>query len=83
MTDREKALKLVQTYDFMLVELNLYLDNHPEDEKAFECFEHYRKLAAEARECYVKKFGPLSAVQGELVNGKWNWVNDPWPWEVK
>lgn len=83
MTERQKALKMVQTYEFMLVELNLYLDTHPEDTQAFELFERYRKLAKEARDCYVQKFGPLYAEQGEMVDGKWNWVCDPWPWEVK
>lgn len=78
--ERECVLKQLMAYDFVLLELNLFLDTHPNNQKALNKFHHIRKKARELREIYENKFGPLtvSAVKSE---DEWTWINSPWPWE--
>lgn len=80
MNDREKLLKRLQICDFILIETNLYLDSHPEDEAALAYFMKYRQLAREAEDEFVSKYGPITAGQHD-GGPRWNWVDDPWPWE--
>lgn len=64
---------------FVVHELGLYLDTHPEDEEAFALFQNYVKLLRQAKMTYVEKFGPL--VQTDAAMGDtYTWVNAPWPW---
>ena len=66
--------------DFMIKELNLYLDTHPEDEEAFALMKSVIGLAEEGREKYVKMYGPISVSDLKKCS-KYTWLRDPWPWE--
>ena len=83
MTEREKALKRVQIHSFAMADASLYLDSHPTDQEALAYFKKHRNAYNMAKEEYVNKFGPLS--HGDLSENatKWEWVNDPWPWEME
>ncbi len=84
MNQKQKALRKVQQYEFVVVELNEYLDTHPEDMQAVREMEKYVKLAKDAHDAYVKQYGcPLWVEEATAENGKWNWVSDPWPWELQ
>ena len=73
------ALEL-QALSFVLTELGLYLDTHPQDKEAFDLFREYAKLAKEGREKYQKMYGPL--LQTDLTPEDGNaWLQDPRPWE--
>jgi len=66
--------------DFAAHDLSLYLDTHPEDKEAFEAYRDLLKLCTEAREKYVRKFGPLK--KKDLVHAdEYIWLNNPWPWD--
>ena len=82
MREREMLLQSIQQCDCVLYELQLYLDTHPYDEEAVECFEEYSHLRNEALKEYAKHFGPLtmdSAVYSDAE--KWTWISNPWPWQ--
>lgn len=80
MNSREKMMKRVQMFDFILDELNLYLDTHPDDKKALDYFTQYQFLKNDAVNAYEMMFGPLRAEDN--VNGEYfEWVKGPWPWE--
>ena len=66
--------------DFAINELGLYLDTHPDDQEALELFYSYVELARKGREQYEKLYGPLDR-QYRSTDGKYAWINDPWPWE--
>lgn len=72
-------LRAIQMYDFYLYELNLYLDTHPNDSQALALFKKYTTLKNAAYETYIEKYGPITADQSS--DDKFNWVDDPWPWE--
>ncbi len=80
MMENNNLKKAVQMYDFYLLELNLYLDTHPTDMNALRMFNEYKKLRDIAVNSYVQKYGLLTADQSNS-DTKFNWVDDPWPWE--
>lgn len=72
-----------QQYNFALTDLNLYLDNYPNDRNALNLYQQYLKILKETEEEYEKKYGPLKCNSMYTTNGNWNWDNNPWPWEVR
>ncbi len=80
--ERERLLRKYQEADFALFEVTLYLDTHPTDKKALECFDKYQKLRNKAKEAYTSKYGALQSSQVKTSN-RFSWVNNPWPWEVE
>ena len=76
------ALTELQALEFVVGELGLYLDTHPEDEEAFYVYKQYVELERTARAAYVAEHGPL--YQSETVTSDtYTWVSDPWPWQFK
>lgn len=57
---------------FVLWELRLYLNTHPNDERALNMFNY---LMAQQGETYATAFLP------ECTNA-WHWTDCPWPWEL-
>ena len=79
--EQEYALKQLMAYDFMQVELNLYLDTHPCDKKALSEFKKINKKAVELRKEYEQLFGPITTSSVNCED-EWLWINSPWPWEI-
>jgi spore coat protein JB len=75
-------LRRLQEIDFVLVELTLYLDTHPEDLGAVQQFNHFamerRKIAHE----YEQQHGPLMHYGHSFSPYPWKWVEPPWPWQM-
>ena len=81
---KEVLLHRLQVCGFILVELNEYLDSHPEDQDAQRCFEKHRAMYEEAAEAYTKRYGPVTILDHAATQGnKWRWVEGPWPWETE
>ncbi len=70
----------LQALDFVLAELGLYLDTHPDDSEAAEMYEKYAQIAKEARAAYEAQCGPLLQ-RDSAEDGGYHWLHDPWPWE--
>ena len=66
---------------FAMGELGLYLDTHPDDMEALQLRNNYVKMYKEAQKNYEKQYGPIS--HATAMDGKYTWVQSPWPWEVK
>ena len=66
--------------EFIVKELNLYLDTHAEDEKAFSLMKSMTSLLKEAHEKYVEMFGPIRLTDLNQT-GQYTWLDSPWPWE--
>ena len=75
---RADMLKEIMSLDFALTELQLYLNTHPEDEKALCLYKKYAKELKDLKEKYQKVYGPLTK---EFPCNKWRWLEEPWPWE--
>ncbi|MDD5796183.1 MAG: spore coat protein CotJB [Oscillospiraceae bacterium] len=78
MTKRQILLRKISTYGFAILDLQMFLDTHPNDEKTLAKIRKYREILIPLREEYEKEYGPLT--KSEQSNN-WTWVNSPWPWE--
>ena len=68
----------IKAYQFAVTDIALYLDTHPEDERALCLHREYTRRLIELRDKYQKVYGPLTI---EYPCNKWRWLEEPWPWE--
>jgi spore coat protein JB len=66
--------------DFMAVDLQLFLDTHPEDAAALREYNRVLERANEFRRQYEALCGPLYSFRS-LNPESWKWYKDPWPWQ--
>lgn len=78
---KQKLLREIQQCQFAVVEANLYLDTHPQDQEALSYFQTHQQKLMESVTEYEKKYGKIQTD----ANGKsrWAWVDDPWPWQME
>lgn len=80
MTEQQNMMRRLQVQCFVLDDVRLYLDTHPDDRRALEYYQKYRKLKEQTEAEYVKNFGPINSLQVDS-DTRWTWVDTPWPWE--
>ncbi len=80
--ERDELLLNVNQLSFARHELNLLLDNYPNNQNTLNLFNRYLKMEDKARENYERKFGPLDVNFENNTNTPFMWVSDKWPWEV-
>ncbi|MDO4301834.1 MAG: spore coat protein CotJB [Clostridia bacterium] len=80
MTEKE-MLKNLTALDFMAVDLQLYLDTHPNDTEALEKYNSIIKEADMLRSQYEKNYGPLFSFRSYNHGNTFKWINEPWPWK--
>ena len=76
--ERRELIKQIKCYSFAVTDLALYLDTHPDDEKALCLHNKYSKELKELKDAYQKVYGPLTYY---YPCNKWRWLEEPWPWE--
>lgn len=77
---KSELLKQITELDFVIVDLNLYLDTHPMDQAALAHFNSCIAKTNLLKEKYEKLYGMLTACMG-CSPYPWQWINEPWPWE--
>lgn len=74
-------LREIMQVGFVVVELQLYLDTHPNDRQALRLYNEsamcYHRLIME----YQRKYGMLMAHSPDGTE-EWRWIGSPWPWEI-
>lgn len=75
---RDEMLEQIKCRNFAIIELSLYLNTHPDDDKALCLHRKYCKEFKELKDKYQKVYGPLSIY---FPCNKWRWLEEPWPWE--
>ena len=75
---RREMMNEIRSLDFAIIELALYLDTHPDDEKALCLHRKYAKEVKELKDKYQKVYVPLTI---NYPCNKWRWLEEPWPWE--
>ncbi len=78
--NRQELLKEIMACEFTLIDLNLYLDTHPYDQRAIYIFNNTVQKARMLRNTYERMYGPLTASASNNP-AKWQWIESPWPWE--
>ena len=79
---RKKLMQQVQQAGFMVDDLTLFLDTHPDCPEALHALQHYLRLEHEARETYESCHGPLS-IDSMGCRSQYDWTSQIWPWEVE
>ncbi|MBE6113051.1 MAG: spore coat protein CotJB [Peptococcaceae bacterium] len=79
--NREAALLELQQLSFSLVDLNLFLDTHPDSQQAINDYNELFEQYWEAKSSFELLYGPLNNFGHCPASYPWSWINDPWPWE--
>lgn len=77
-----QLLEEIQAADFVLVELTLYLDTHPEDTYALQQFNQFATYSQQLKQVFESKFGALQQYGNSFTDANWSWGKGPWPWQV-
>lgn len=81
MTQTE-LLNRISEIQFVCVELNLYLDTHPDDTDARSDLYSYSVMLKEYIDRYEREYGPLLGF-GHSATNVGCWVCSDWPWEIR
>lgn len=81
--DRENLLKRLTMLDFMAVDMQLFLDTHPDDTNAIAKYNSIIREADNLRAQYEKTVGPLFSFRSYSQTENFQWIDNPWPWENK
>lgn len=80
---RSDLLKKIQEVEFTALEINLFLDTHPENMEALMDYNKYVYELDQLKKLYEMKYGPLLNFGFSPSQYPWQWINDPWPWEIE
>ena len=80
-TEKEQYLLDLNQVQFAMHDINLYLDNYPNDSMMLKEFNKNRELYLQLLEEYENRFGPINVSSNSLNTSPWMWNKEPWPWE--
>ena len=80
-TEKEQYLLDLNQVQFAMHDINLYLDNYPNDSMMLKEFNKNRELYLQLLEEYENRFGPINVSSNSLNTNPWMWNKEPWPWE--
>lgn len=78
---QEELLLEIMKLSFAITDIGLYLDLHPDNKDLLEKFKTLVEKSCEKEMEYVKNYGPLELIDSSSSVQKFNWINNPWPWE--
>ncbi len=78
---KAQLMEQISQCEFVCIDLNLYLDTHPQDGNALEDYKCYTAQLLALKKEYVKRFGPLENFGNDMCEGdEWTWTSGRWPW---
>ena len=80
--NRSELYRWVMALGFCAYDMLLYLDTHPEDQKALRYFSDISDRRNQLMAEYAEKYGPLT-IDSAAVSSEnaWKWSQQPFPWE--
>lgn len=78
----QNALTKLQQLQFVLQELCLYLDTHPDDQVTALEYDRYKAMYQKYLAQYQQQFGPIFNSMNPDY-GSYQWITGPWPWEYQ
>ncbi len=82
-SQQAQMLKEIMSHQFTAVELNLYLDTHPDDMKALAEYNHVSHMLKVLTSAYEQCYGPLTNFGTSTAQCPWRWTDEPWPWQIE
>lgn len=77
---KKDLMSLIQKTSFVMLDLALFLDTHPDSSCALEKYHEQHKIFNKAVSIFQKRFEPLT-IMGVYDENFWTWGNEPWPWQ--
>lgn len=81
MNEQANLLTKINSLEFIMKDLNLYLDINPNDQESINLYNNYNKNVINLKKEYQDKFGPLNLDNENLNTYPWAWIDMPWPWD--
>jgi len=78
---REDLLMRIREIQFLVIDFNLFLDNHPQEKQVLNEYNKATKQLISLKKMYEVKFGVLTNFGYSTSQYPWTWINEPWPWE--
>ncbi|HEY8365290.1 MAG TPA: spore coat protein CotJB [Haloplasmataceae bacterium] len=81
---KQELMTKIQELGFSAVELNLFLDTHPDDVQALQDYSYILSELQQLKQIYNQNYGPLANFgQAYVRRNYWDWVaeDEKWPWE--
>ena len=78
-SEQQKMLLRIMELDFIINDLNLYLDINPNDMNMYEIFKKHTIELNNLKEKYYNKYQVLELLEDNKE--KYTWVKNPWPWD--
>ncbi len=80
--DRAQMEMLTQLMElsFALTETALYLNTHPDDERALRIHNDNAAQYSRLKEAYEMSYGLLT--NNGMSDYPWNYIDEPWPWDI-
>ena len=79
--NRRELFEYINQISFAVDDVKLFLDTHPENQKALDYFQKYKEKRIEALKEYAEVYGPLTVDTVSENSVCWNLINEPWPWQ--
>lgn len=73
----------IQMLQFAAIELNLYLDNFPENKEATKEYKEISRRLDKLVNEYEAKYGPIRNFGDAYVENPKAWTDNKWPWEKR
>ena len=77
--DKKLLMEQIAQCEFICIDINLYLDTHPDDENALADYNCYAEQLEALKAMYVEHYGPLANFGNSVSYGSWKWTSNPWP----
>ena len=82
-TDKKSLMLQIMQCEFVLIDINLFLDTHPHDERAIADYNCYAEQLHDLKKMYTEHYGPINNF-GNSINisdTEWLWGSRPFPWQ--
>jgi spore coat protein JB len=76
-------LKEIQAYEFAAIDLNLFLDTHPNEQRALADYNALTNHLTMLKKQYEQIYGPMVVFRFTPSQYPWRWIDGPWPWEIE
>ena len=81
--DCKAMARRLQTVEFSMYDVMLYLDIYPECCEARALYGKLREERDALRASLAKRCArPMTASESDTAQG-WDWINSPWPWDTE
>lgn len=79
-SSKDDLLYKIQSLNFAIKDINLYLDINPNDKEMLNKYHKYNNELKVLKEKFEKEYSPI-CINDVASENKWTWVNNPWPWD--